>query len=278
MNLVGNAIKFTRKGDVVVSVKTVVPHPGPLPEGEGTVVLEFAVADTGIGIAPADQARIFTPFTQADASTTRKYGGTGLGLTITRRLVELMGGRVWVESELGSGSTFRFTVRLGRPSTGRRSPRASGRHVPLVGRRPALRRPPSRPLLPRPLRVLLAEDTPANQKVVAYNLSKCGHHVEVAENGQQALAAVGQQDFDVVLMDLQMPVMDGFQATRAIRKLADPRRARLPIIAVTAHALKSDAERCLAAGMDGYLSKPVKSEELIELIERLAAAGGGSCQ
>ena len=125
----------------------------------------------------------------------------------------------------------------------------------------------------RLLRVLLAEDTPANQKVVTFILNKRGHHVEVAENGQQALTAVCQQDFDVVLMDLQMPVMDGFQATQAIRKLADPRRARLPIIAVTAHALKGDAERCLAAGMDGYLSKPVQREELLELIERLAGAG-----
>ena len=118
--------------------------------------------------------------------------------------------------------------------------------------------------------MLLAEDTPANQKLVTYVLGKRGHSVEVAQDGQQALEAVGQQDFDVVLMDVQMPVMDGFQATQAIRKLADPKKARLPIIAMTAHALKGDAERCLEAGMDGYISKPVKAEELIELVERLA--------
>ena len=122
--------------------------------------------------------------------------------------------------------------------------------------------------------MLLAEDTPANQKLVTYVLSKRGHSVEVAQNGQQALEAVGQQDFDVVLMDVQMPVMDGFQATAAIRKLADPKKARLPIIAMTAHALKGDADRCLEAGMDGYISKPVKGEELIELVERLAETGG----
>ena len=122
----------------------------------------------------------------------------------------------------------------------------------------------------RLLRVLLAEDTPANQRVVTHVLGKRGHSVEVAENGQQALDAVGRQDFDVLLMDVQMPVMDGFAATQAIRKLADPQKAHLPIIAMTAHALKGDAERCLGAGMDGYLSKPVKGQELIELIERLA--------
>ena len=122
----------------------------------------------------------------------------------------------------------------------------------------------------RALRVLLAEDTPANQKSVTYVLSKRGHSVEVAQNGKQALEAVEQQDFDVVLMDVQMPLMDGFQATQAIRKLAIPKKARLPIIAMTAHALKGDSERCLAAGMDGYISKPVKGEELIELVERLA--------
>ena len=127
----------------------------------------------------------------------------------------------------------------------------------------------------RLLRVLLAEDTPANQKLVTYVLGKRGHSVEVAQDGQQALDAVRQQDFDLVFMDVQMPVMDGLQATQPIRKLPDPKKARLPIIAMTAHALKGDAERCLAAGMDGYISKPVKGEELIELVERLAGPGRG---
>jgi CheY-like chemotaxis protein len=123
----------------------------------------------------------------------------------------------------------------------------------------------------RPLRLLLAEDTPANQKLVTYILNKRGHSVKVVQNGQQAVEAVGRQEIDLVLMDVQMPVMDGFQATKSIRKLADPKKARLPIIAMTAHALKGDAERCLGAGMDGYISKPVKGEELIELVERMGA-------
>ena len=157
-----------------------------------------------------------------------------------------------------------FPVRLVQP--GRR-----GVGHPAAGRPrlPIQPRPPFPPAPSRLLRLLLAEDTPANQKLVTYVLGKRGHSVEVVQNGQQALEAVGRQDFDAVLMDVQMPVMDGFQATQAIRKLADPKKARLPIIAMTAHALKGDAERCLAAGMDGYISKPVKGEELIELVERL---------
>ena len=283
VNLVGNAIKFTPKGEVVVSASVVIPspsgrgaggegkgaspHPHPLPEGEGTVMLEFAVTDTGIGIDREDQERIFSPFTQADASTTRHYGGTGLGLTITQRLVHLMGGRIWVESEFGSGSTFRFTARLGLHGEMDEEP-----GLPAVSREP-LRDLPVLIVAETPsrrLRVLLAEDIPANQKLVSYILSKRGHAVELVQNGQQVLEAVGQAEFDVVLMDVQMPVMDGFQATQAIRKLADPKKARLPIIAMTAHALKGDANRCLDAGMDGYISKPVKGEELIELVERMA--------
>lgn len=252
MNLVGNAVKFTPRGEVIVSAAVQSEEPGE-------VVLEFAVADTGIGIAQDDQTRIFAPFTQADASSTRQYGGTGLGLTITRRLIDLMGGRVWVDSELGRGSTFRFTVRLGL--------RKDWDEEPM---------PPA--ALPanssRVLRILLAEDTPANQMLVSFVLGKRGHSLEVVPNGKQALEAVDHQDFDVVLMDVQMPVMDGFQATQAIRKLADPKKSRLPIIALTAHALRGDAERCLQSGMDGYISKPFKGAELIELVERLAGAGG----
>ena len=219
------------------------------------------MADTGIGIAPEDQERIFAPFTQADASTTRRYGGTGLGLTITRRLVDLMGGRIWVESVPGKGSIFRFTVRLGLPRTSRAGRRSRSP--------PAARRPQTPP---RSLRVLLAEDTPANQKLFTCILRKRGHAVQVARDGQQALEALGRHDFDVVLMDVQMPVMDGFAATRAIRNLADAKKARVPIIALTAHALTGDADRCLGAGMDGYFSKPINRDELIERVERLAAA------
>ena len=236
---------------------------GLLPEGEGSVTLQFSVADTGVGIAPEDQERIFGPFTQADASTTRQYGGTGLGLTIARRLVDLMGGRIWVQSKAGEGSVFRFTVRLGLQREQEQGPEpAAVKTVPPVPR--AISPAPS-----RVLHLLLAEDTLANQKLVAYILNYRGHSVKVVENGQQACEAVQREEFDAVLMDVQMPVLDGFQATRAIRTLQDTKKARLPIVAMTAHALKGDAERCLAAGMSGYLSKPIKGEDLLAIVERL---------
>lgn len=262
VNLVGNAIKFTAQGAVVVSAAV------ELAEGEN-IVIQFAVADTGIGIAPEDQERIFAPFTQADASTVRHYGGTGLGLAISRRLVDLMGGRIWVESAPGKGSTFRFTARLGLQ--GEAIAGALGiqeQAAKTAGPTPAAAsETPS-----RLLQVLLAEDTRANQKLFSTILSKRGHSVQVAHDGQQALEAMDRQDFDVVLMDVQMPVMDGFVATRAIRNLADPKKARVPIIALTAHALTGDAGRCLDAGMDDYICKPIDREELIERVEQLAAS------
>ena len=172
--------------------------------------LQFSVTDTGIGIAPEDRQRIFAPFTQADASTTRRYGGTGLGLTISQSLVELMGGRIWVESQSGKGSTFRFTVQFA----------AGASKANPVWRSPP-RRFPCRSPRGR-CGVLLAEDTRANQKLVLHVLGKRGHHVEIADDGRQALDLIERQDFDVVLMDVQMPRMDGFQVTAAVRKLPDP--------------------------------------------------------
>ena len=239
------------------------------PEREGSVTLQFSVADTGVGIAPADQERIFGPFTQADASTTRQYGGTGLGLTIARRLVNLMGGRIWVQSEPGQGSIFRFTARLGLQLGPEQGPEQAAVKAAFSAP-PAISPTPS-----RTLHLLLAEDTSANQKLVTYILNYRGHSVTVVENGQQACEAVQREQFDAVLMDVQMPVLDGLQATRAIRKLQDPKKARLPIVAMTAHALKGDAERCLAAGMNGYLSKPIKGEDLLEVVERLAESAPG---
>jgi len=263
MNLVANAIKFTSQGSVSVHVTVQAEDPQE-------IVLQFAVADTGIGIAAEDQQRIFAPFTQSDASITRRYGGTGLGLTIAQRIVSFMGGRIWVESEREKGSIFRFTARLGRPAARQVEPCPSAVGGAALGSQTDSARPAISAVPARLLRVLLAEDTPANQKLVTYVLRERGHYIEVAQDGLQALEAIGRQDFDAVLMDVQMPVMDGFLATRAIRDLADPKKARLPIIAMTAHALKGDAERCLAAGMDGYISKPIKGDELIALIERLA--------
>jgi PAS domain S-box-containing protein len=390
-NLVGNAIKFTSKGEVVVRV-------GVEAQDGQDVELRFAVCDTGIGISTEDQQRIFAPFTQADASTTRHFGGSGLGLTITANLVRLMGGRIRVESQLGRGSTFSFNVRLRMQQSPHQDmetvgvDRSAFRDVPVlvVAQNPSIRRVleqiltawsmkaeavgdvPSalarihtavsagrkfrlvladarlpaidgltlaewlkndtrlagpmilmlssadrQELAPRcqdlgviclekpvaesdlfmavaraldavahaelpesivridgpgaqPLQVLLAEDTPANQKLVVHLLSKRGHQVEIAKNGQEALERIQQQDFHLVLMDVQMPVLDGFQATAAVRALPDPDKAKLPIIAMTAHALKGDEERCLAAGMDAYLSKPIDGLQLIQLIERIA--------
>lgn len=390
-NLLGNAVKFTREGEVLVTAAV-------QSREEREVVLEFAVTDTGIGIVSEDLERILQPFTQADASTTREYGGTGLGLTISRRLVELMGGRIEIESEPGQGSTFRFTARMSlqekpeeetsavrdalgglpvlvvaeNPTAARvlcetlarwgMKPRAAqdvpaalatvhdavfakrkfrlvlaDAHLPGLGgvtlanwlaADPKLAAPfilmlhraearelgdaihePEFDLLKKPvtqsalfnavvealglaprqtetstteesgpdetpvrtLRILLAEDTPANQKLVRYVLKRRGHRVAVAVNGRKAVEAVQREPFDAVLMDIQMPEMDGIEATREIRRLPDPEKSRIPIIAMTAHAFEEDAERCLAAGMDEYISKPVKGDQLIALLERLAA-------
>lgn len=254
-NLVGNAIKFTHQGRIVLRADAE-------SEEAGQVRLKFSVTDTGIGIAPEHQEKIFDAFTQADASTTRLYGGSGLGLAISQRLVHCMGGRIWLESQVGQGSTFYFTAVLARSEETEQVPPAIG----VPGRQPL-----STPV--RTLRVLLAEDTPANQKLVLHVLGGRGHTVEIAQNGRQALELVEKKDFDVILMDVQMPEVDGFQATGKIRLLPQPAKARLPIVALTAHALKGDQEKCLAAGMDAYLAKPIEAQEMIELVERLAGTG-----
>jgi len=256
MNLVDNAIKFTSAGNIVVRAEI-------LDQTSEFIRLEFFISDTGIGIAHEDQDRIFTIFTQADASTTRNYGGAGLGLAISRKLVEMMGGHIRVESRPNHGSIFRFTVRL-------KMLRDSSSELPSMGRFALA------PVPERALQVLLAEDTPTNQKVAEYLLERRGHLVEIAPDGRKALELIEQRNFDVVLMDVQMPVMDGFQATAAIRALPDPVKAGLPIIAMTAHTLKGDAESCLAAGMDAYIGKPIQAEEFLELVEFLGAPGAGS--
>jgi GAF domain-containing protein/CheY-like chemotaxis protein/HPt (histidine-containing phosphotransfer) domain-containing protein len=391
MNLVGNAIKFTECGEVVVRVAME-------SQTADAVCLHVAVTDTGIGIASEKQHLILEPFTQADGSTTRKYGGTGLGLAIVRQLVELMGGRLWIDSTAGQGSTFHFTARFGIQSaataaqmpaqavdvrdlpvlvvddhaTNRRilheilthwqmrpmeveggqaalrvleQAKAVGAPFPLVlldAQMPemdgfalaaqikqeptlagatilmlsstdlpeatarcrelgiaiyltkpitqsdlwdaimtALRRPAQRdstvppsienvaPAGQRRLRILLTEDNAVNQRLVARMLEKRGHHVEVMGTGTEALAVLARQAFDLVLMDVQMPEMDGLEATTSIRERERATGAHLPIIALTAHALKGDQERCLAAGMDAYVTKPMKADELYAAIDRL---------
>ena len=394
VNLVGNAIKFTARGEIVVRVE-----PETADEREDGKVLRFSVADTGIGIPGDKLGKIFAAFSQADTSTTRRFGGTGLGLAIAARLVELMAGTIWVESEVGRGSTFYFTVPLPLHAESILSPpavpdlqdlsvlvvddnavnrrilsellaswglrpamAASGAEALTELRRAAeegephslvvldfmmpdldgvtvaeqIRRDPvlagaiilmlssaDRPLAAerckelgialclvkpikesellealvaalgtagapvrtvvvpaaldadsQPLRVLVAEDNPVNQRVVKAILELRGHTPLLAANGREALSAWERQSFDIVLMDVQMPEMDGFQATAAIRAREESTGAHVPIVALTAHALQGDRERCLAAGMDGYLAKPIHSEELIELVERLAARPG----
>ena len=404
-NLVGNAIKFTEQGEVVVVVGIAdcgmrnADWGGEIPQSAfrnpQSVELHFAVRDTGVGIDPEKQEAIFHPFEQADSSTTRRYGGTGLGLTISRRLVEMMGGRIWVESAVGRGSTFHFTLAAGvcsrpvlRPApveqlrelpvlivddnaTNRRilnemlthwhmqpttaaggwaalgcmmHAAASGTPFPLVlidvhmpemdgfelverirknpvlaaatimmlssadvagaaahcrelGVAAFLTKPlrhwelldamllalgrttlvepgvPQQQTVPdgsaRHLRILLAEDNAVNQHLAVRLLEKRGHTVAVANNGREALAIFANAAFDVVLMDVQMPEMDGFEATAAIREHERATQRHVPIIALTAHAMKGDDQRCLAAGMDGYVAKPIQAQELLAVIARL---------
>jgi signal transduction histidine kinase/CheY-like chemotaxis protein len=264
LNLVGNAIKFTEHGEVLVSAELQsATEPSPL--------LHVVVSDTGIGIAPERQRAIFDPFTQADGSTTRKYGGTGLGLTISVRLVELMGGRIWVESQPGAGSHFHFTAHFGRSSAD-----------PLVAN-PAGNSPSANPQLtanpagvpvsiPPELagrRILVAEDHPVNRKLVTKLLEKRSFIPEVASNGEEVLRALEASTFDLILMDVQMPGMDGLQTAAAIRKREQLTGGHIPILAMTAHALDRDREKCLEAGMDAYVPKPVSPAELYRAIDDL---------
>jgi PAS domain S-box-containing protein len=250
-NLVGNAIKFTAQGQVQVRVVA------QAISAEGAC-LRFSVSDTGIGIAAEAQARIFAPFVQADASMTRQFGGTGLGLTISAQLIALMGGRIWLESSPGRGSTFYFDAVFACPPAPQRAAEPPSLAGPTVGR----------PW--RPLNILLAEDMAANQKVVTSMLSRRGHTVEVVTNGQTALERLQQQPFDIVLMDIQMPSMDGLQATAGIRAWEQAAGCRVPIVAMTAHAMPADRDRCLAAGMDAYIAKPIEMRRLVELVEGLS--------
>ena len=243
VNLLSNAVKFTFSGEISISVTG--------QHQDHRFKLCFSVKDTGIGIPKDRTARLFQPFSQVDMSTTRKYGGTGLGLAISKKLVELMGGRMWVESEPGKGSTFYFSI-LADPA-------------PIAG--PVLAR--ELPLQNRlqqyqlgPLRLLLAEDNEVNQKVTLRMLNKLGIRADIAANGLEVLQALERQPYDIVLMDIQMPEMDGLEAAKFIRQRW-PGEESPHIIALTAHALEGDRQRCLDAGMNDYISKPMRIEELI---------------
>ncbi len=252
LNLVGNAVKFTQHGSVSLSVR----HIGDAPDGRPFA--RFAVADTGIGIAPETAEHLFTEFTQADNTITRRFGGTGLGLAICKKLVQLFGSRIDVSSVPGEGSTFSFTLPLSA---------ASGPPRPIGS---AADRDGGAPQVP-PLSILLAEDNLVNQKVAVAMLRKRGHQVTVVGDGGQAVDAVGAKDYDVVLMDVQMPLVDGLEATRRIRALPPPRN-RVAVIAMTANAMKGDEQRCLDAGMDGYVSKPIDPGQLDAALLRHVAA------
>jgi signal transduction histidine kinase/ligand-binding sensor domain-containing protein/CheY-like chemotaxis protein len=259
MNLLGNALKFTHEGGVTLRVSAESPS---VNTEAGQVTLRFAISDTGIGITQEQQTHIFEAFKQADDSTTRKYGGTGLGLSISTRLVEGMGGRLGVESREGQGSTFHFTISATVQPIGAKAAMAS---VPVV------------PVVAVPRRVLLAEDNRINQRIAVAMLKLDGHDVTVVDNGEAAVAAVKASLFDVVLMDIQMPVMSGFDATDAIRAYDRSTGVHTPIVAMTAHAMRGDRERCLAGGMDGYISKPLTNESmraaLIDAVLRTREAG-----
>ncbi|HJV03319.1 MAG TPA: ATP-binding protein [Burkholderiaceae bacterium] len=265
VNLVGNAIKFTASGCVVVALSVLRDH-------DDRCEIRFAVRDTGIGVPPEKQAMIFDAFAQVDGSTTRQYGGTGLGLAICRRLVILMQGQLDVESVPGQGSTFSFTVPL--KHTG----------VALVAPLPPLRVQVPRPdplgaePVPPPLdgagaggdglRVLLAEDNPVNQRLALRLLQKLGHQVTLADNGLAVLERAARERYDLILMDVQMPGLDGLAATRQLRQRELERGGHVPIIAMTARAMAGDRERCLEAGMDDYLAKPVDSAALADMLAR----------
>ena len=258
-NLIGNAIKFTEQGEIVlrISVES---------SSADAVKLRYTVSDTGIGIPSDRLATLFSPFVQVDSSTTRRFGGTGLGLAISRRLVSLMEGESGVVSDVGRGSTFWFTAIFDKGRAAAPATLCSDRQEQHGGA-----------ALP-PARVLLVEDNPVNRTVLLALLGRLGHHVDAVVNGRECLEALAQCRYDVILMDCQMPELDGYQATRIIR---DPGSSVLdhgvPVIALTAHALPGDRERCLASGMNDYLTKPVRGEQLRLALSRWlgSAAGAG---
>ncbi|MBP1625600.1 MAG: response regulator [Holophagaceae bacterium] len=243
-NILSNALKFTLEGSIVLEVR-------------GNPEVHFAVTDTGIGIPEDKQQEIFSPFSQADSSTTRRFGGTGLGLAIAHRLVDLMGGELVLASEVGRGTCFAFTLVFGE------APAVAPDTVPATAA-------PSHPDR-HCTSILLVEDTPVNQALGRSILQKAGYRVVLAQDGVEALEMMAKERFSLVLMDMQMPRMDGLEATRHIRALEHQRStAHIPVVALTANALDSDRQRCLEAGMDAFLAKPFKVEEMIELVSRFA--------
>ena len=253
INLINNAIKFTHEGKITVDVKLA-------SKTDNELILLFSVTDQGIGIPQNKQANIFETFTQADASTTRRFGGTGLGLAISKRLVEMMNGRIWVESEEARGSTFHFTATFKFDPAKQAKVLLSDDHpLPTAGDKVLEERL-------KTLRILLAEDNLVNQKISSRLLEKQGWQVVAVDNGQEVVDRINKERFDVVLMDAQMPILDGLEATKVIRDHEKNTGKHIPIIALTARAMQEDRQRCLAAGMDGYVAKPIDRQKLYEEI------------
>jgi signal transduction histidine kinase/CheY-like chemotaxis protein/streptogramin lyase len=254
MNLVGNSLKFTTKGEVYVGIRLLKKLEGD------ALLLEFEVRDTGVGIPEDKLHRLFKAFSQADSSTTRKYGGTGLGLVISEKLIALMGGEIRVESKEGAGSTFHFYIRAEKGTAPVKNNVMGGEST----RHPKLSESFAHSF---PLRILVAEDNLINQQLITHILQKLGYAPEMAENGEEAADSLIRQNFDLVLMDVHMPVMDGLEATRLIRS----RRISQPvIIALTADAQEEDRQGCLVAGMDDYISKPLQLDKLINILQKWA--------
>ncbi|HFE46539.1 MAG TPA: response regulator, partial [Nannocystis exedens] len=243
INLLCNAVKFTEAGSIVLAahiVRNAPPH-----------TLRFSILDTGIGISKRDLDDLFQPFTQADSGTARRHNGAGLGLTVSRRLIELMNGSCEIESEPGQGTTFSFEVRLATTEC----TQSDADRAPTTDHHS------------KEIRVLVVEDNPINQRVAARLLAKIGYVADIASGGKAALDSLQSRSYDAILMDCMMPEMDGYETTARIRELGDP-GSTTPIIALTANALEGDRDRCLAAGMDDYIAKPVRSQVLARVLGR----------
>ncbi|SDE07596.1 ATP-binding protein [Sporomusa acidovorans] len=250
-NLVSNAIKFTNKGSIDMTVSN-------LGDNDKVKIL-FSVADTGIGISPAETKLLFRSFSQVDSSHTRKYGGTGLGLAISKQLVDIMGGKIWVESQKGQGSIFNFTIEF--------------ESCHKNDFKPQVNKPVQKRRTKKPRKILLAEDHELNQAVIGLLLKEMGHTFTIANTGTATVKLYERLTFDLILMDIQMPDMDGLEATAAIRRLEAETGRHIHIIAITAHALPGDRERFIALGVDDYIAKPVQFDDLFAIIERIDTAG-----
>jgi signal transduction histidine kinase/CheY-like chemotaxis protein len=270
LNLLNNAVKFTEKGKVHLEINRI-------SESAEEVELRFAVTDTGIGISAEDQTKLFQSFTQADTSTTRRFGGSGLGLAICRKLVELMGGNIGLDSEPGKGSTFHLTIKLGKPNaTTHQAATDAAAHNGSAPNGETSGADAEPCPVPEDNRILLVEDNPINQVVAVKQLEKLGFKVDIAGNGVDAVEFQRQRKYPIILMDCQMPVLDGYEATKRIRQLETEQHLEpVRIVAMTANAMEGDPELCMATGMNDYVAKPVDRHKLATILKRAQLDGKG---